>query len=105
MTHTKYAAVLINTEMQTMDGFACAECIREYERLRCERVPIIGVRTGSGAVGKKLCVERGMDDVLVKPYSGEELRQSLLRWAYQWCNPNAKLVEHPLVFGLHPFVN
>jgi CheY-like chemotaxis protein len=65
VTHTKYAAVLINTEMQTMDGFACAECIREYERLRFERVPIIGVRTGSGAVGRKLCVERGMDDVLV----------------------------------------
>jgi CheY-like chemotaxis protein len=150
VSHTKYVAVLINTEMQTVDGFACAESIREYERLRCERVPIIGVCTAFGAgaraearaganagasanaganakagvsvgigVGaaagtnadtqafadaKKACVERGMDDVLLKPYSGEELRQSLLRWAYQWCNPNIKLVENPLVFGLSPFV-
>jgi hypothetical protein len=45
-----------------------------------------------------------MDDVLLKPYSSEELRQSLLRWAYQRCNPNMKLVENPSAFGWNPFV-
>jgi CheY-like chemotaxis protein len=106
VAHTKYVAVLINTQMQTVDGFACAESIREYERLKCERVPIIGVRTAVEAYAdaKKTCVDRGMDDVLLKPYSSEELRQSLLRWAYQRCNPNMKLVENPSAFGWNPFV-
>lgn len=66
--------ILMDCHMPLMDGFKATESIREMESLRCQsRAPIIAVTAGNQTDQRRLCKRAGMDDVLFKPYSLEQI--------------------------------
>lgn len=77
----KYDLILMDCLMPVMDGFTATKAIREIEtRENRPRTPIVAL-TANALEGYDLeCIEAGMDDYLVKPYSSEELLGVLLKW-------------------------
>ncbi len=68
--------------MPEMDGLTATKRIRELEaRDQRSRVIIIGVTANAFAEDRIQCLEAGMDDYMSKPFSEEQLRQLLARWA------------------------
>lgn len=77
-----FAAVLMDCQMPEMDGFSATRRIREREQsLRRVRVPIIAVTANAFASDREQCLASGMDDFLPKPFTRNQLREKLARWA------------------------
>ena len=73
----KYAAVLMDYEMQGMSGAECTEEIRRLENLTNTRLPIIGMTSNDSAEVRKRCLDSGMDVVLSKECPDKELLRTL----------------------------
>ena len=88
----KFSAVLMDWKMPDMDGLECAKMIRLYEESAAKpRMPIIAVTARAGEDDRRQCLDAGMDDYLSKPFSADDFRRMLLRWAYTG-EPNLKLL-------------
>ncbi len=74
----KYDIVLMDCHMPEMDGFTAAREIRTQERNG--RIPIIAVTASAMQEERSACLESGMDDVLNKPFSRQQLLEMLQRW-------------------------
>ena len=73
----RYAAILMDMQMPTMDG---PEATREIRKLDSHvDTPIIAITANAFAEDRDRCIEAGMDDVLIKPLNPEELFSTLLR--------------------------
>jgi len=59
-----------------MDGPAATREIRAAG----DRTPIVALTANAFAEDRKVCLEAGMDDHLVKPLELEALRSALVRW-------------------------
>jgi CheY-like chemotaxis protein len=61
------SVILLDVEMPIMDGLTCARRIRERERAKeiVRQVPIIGITANARAEQIDLCIEAGMDEVVV----------------------------------------
>lgn len=71
----RYSAVLTDCRMPGMDGYELSRRIREHEKEKSlERTLILGITGGDGTG----CREAGMDGVLNKPVTLEQLRSALL---------------------------
>lgn len=81
LARSKYFdVILLDIQMPIMDGFVAARNIRNLgEHLRA--VPIIAVTAGYLEEVKPEVEAAGMNDVLLKPYAPETLRQLLLNHA------------------------
>jgi CheY-like chemotaxis protein len=64
--------------MPTMDGFATTALIRQLEGAS-RRVPIVALTAHDAAGYRESCLAAGMDELLHKPYTLEELAQLLRR--------------------------
>jgi CheY-like chemotaxis protein len=65
-----------------MDGLVATQSILKLERVQRRRhTPIVAVTAGAMLREKQLCFEAGVDDVLTKPYSIEELERTVTRCA------------------------
>lgn len=73
----KYAAVLMDYEMQGMSGAEFTEEIRRLENLTNTRLPIIGMTSNDSAEVRKRCLDSGMDVVLSKECPDKELLRTL----------------------------
>jgi len=69
----------MDCNMPVMDGFDAARAIRASERGR-RRTTIIAVTAGAMEGDKTACLAAGMDDVLSKPFSKNELIDTLILW-------------------------
>jgi CheY-like chemotaxis protein len=68
--------------MPTMDGLAATREIRTQERLLgLPRVPVIALTATTSSTEREQCIAAGMDEVLAKPFTQEQLAAALARWA------------------------
>jgi signal transduction histidine kinase/CheY-like chemotaxis protein len=75
-----HALVLMDCHMPVMDGYDAARAIREWESEQgAARIPIIAVTANALAGDRDACVAAGMDDHVGKPYSRNELRETMQR--------------------------
>lgn len=72
-----FDVILMDCHMPVMNGFDAARAIRASERGR-RRTTIIAVTAGAMEGDKAECLAAGMDDVLSKPFSKNDLIDTLL---------------------------
>ena len=76
-----YAGVLMDCQMPVMDGYEATRAIRVMEDRagQVQRLPIIALTAHAMEGDKERCLEAGMDAYLSKPYSLQNLQQTLAR--------------------------
>jgi PAS domain S-box-containing protein len=72
-----YVAILMDVQMQDMDGFETTRRIRALEQERGMRHFIIGVTAHALAGDRERCIEAGMDDYMSKPVHPDLLAKKL----------------------------
>jgi signal transduction histidine kinase/CheY-like chemotaxis protein/HPt (histidine-containing phosphotransfer) domain-containing protein len=79
-----YAAILMDCQLPTMDGFEATRRIRAWERREnAARLPIIAVTAHVMAGDAEACFQAGMDDYLPKPFDLAKLQRMLAKWLPQ----------------------
>jgi PAS domain S-box-containing protein len=80
-TQQRYDLILSDLDMPRMGGHALARAIRSQEHeVGRANVPIIAISAAVVAGERGRCIAAGMDDMLTKPISLEDLQRSLQRW-------------------------
>lgn len=74
---TPYYAILMDVNLDDMDGFEATRRIRQIESGRGYTQPIIGVTAHVLAGDRERCLSAGMDDYLPKPIQPELLKHKL----------------------------
>ncbi len=74
-----YDLILMDCQMQEMDGFEATRRIRKMEDAS-SHVPIIAMTALAMKGDREKCLEAGMDDYLSKPINPEELATALHQW-------------------------
>jgi len=73
--------VLMDCLMPRLDGYAATRQIREHEqRLGLPRVPVIALTALSGESDRQACLAAGMDAVLAKPFTQDDLSRTVKLW-------------------------
>ena len=74
--------ILMDCLMPELDGYDATRVIREQEAVRStgQSVPIIAMTANAMAGDREKCLAAGMDDYLSKPFTQDQLRQTLRRW-------------------------
>ncbi|CAH6889268.1 Histidine kinase [Vibrio chagasii] len=75
-SHNEYDIVFMDCRMPVMDGFEATEKLREkgYER------SIVALTAGTTLEERERCIQCGMDDILSKPYTANDLKDMLKKW-------------------------
>jgi PAS domain S-box-containing protein len=76
----KFDAILMDCNMPELDGLEAAGAIRkiEAEKKAARRVRIIAITANALAGERERCLAAGVDDYISKPYTAQQLYQSLL---------------------------
>ncbi len=85
---SRYDLILMDCQMPRMDGFEATRAIRtlEAERAtqgppaRVERAPIVALTANAMDGDREACLAAGMDGYLAKPFTRDELLETLRRW-------------------------
>ncbi len=77
-TDAPYAAILMDVQMQDMDGFETTRRVRALEARKGFRNYIIGVTAHALAGDRERCISAGMDDYMSKPIHPDLLTAKLL---------------------------
>jgi len=76
-----YDMVLMDCQMPVMDGFEAARIIRENEQKGSERrIPIIALTGNIIGINGEDLTDFGMDDILEKPYTLDQLQYVIEKW-------------------------
>ncbi len=76
-----FDVVLMDIHMPSMDGLQATRAMREIEKTRGRRTPIIAMTADAMEKDVRTALASGMDDCLSKPVRGAELRAMLSKWA------------------------
>ncbi|HQY57540.1 MAG: response regulator [Nitrospira sp.] len=84
-TRETYAAIVMDCQMPTMDGYEATRHIREEEQRADSsktraHVPIIALTANAMPGDRERCKASGMDDYLAKPVKTDDLGRILERW-------------------------
>ncbi|HNP52451.1 MAG TPA: response regulator, partial [Nitrosomonas nitrosa] len=74
-----YDLVFMDCQMPVMDGYEATSHIRKLQA-DSTRTPIIALTAHAAESHRTHCLNAGMDDFLTKPYSLDQLQQTLYRW-------------------------
>ncbi len=75
---TDYDLVFMDMQMPVMDGVAATRAMRGIGRLAT--LPIVAMTANAMERDRQLCIEAGMNDVVIKPIDPPALWAALLRW-------------------------
>lgn len=82
----EYKLILMDLQMPDMDGYEATAAIRAFERKQNRQpVPILAL---SANPDRQRCKDAGMDEVLEKPLSMQELSDLLRRYLPERCETN-----------------
>lgn len=81
----EYKLILMDLQMPDMDGYEATAAIRAFERKQQrEAVPILALGANPD---KQRCMDAGMNEVLQKPLSMQELGDLLKKYLPKRCRP------------------
>jgi len=69
--------IFMDLHMPEMDGFAATAIIREWQRLRGERVSIIAMTASAMSGDRERCLEAQMDGYISKPFTSASLEATI----------------------------
>jgi len=76
-----FDVILMDCQMPLMDGYECAELIRQGEAGDAHKqIPIIALTANAMQGDKERCLAAGMDDYLSKPVDVARLKRALKKW-------------------------
>jgi signal transduction histidine kinase/CheY-like chemotaxis protein len=79
LADSPFDLILMDMRMPVMDGLTATRTIREKEMGTGKHTPIIALTAGALAQEREACLEAGMDDYLVKPFTMSALREVLYK--------------------------
>ncbi|MFT6898488.1 MAG: signal transduction histidine kinase/HPt (histidine-containing phosphotransfer) domain-containing protein, partial [Paraglaciecola sp.] len=90
--------VLMDCQMPVMDGYAATKAIRK----NWPNIPIVALTAGMGDHLHQQCLDAGMNEVMSKPFSLQELEQTLLHFLPEACVSHSpgQVTEHNTSMGL-----
>lgn len=76
VSENTYDMIFMDCRMPEMDGFEATAKLRKqgYE------IPIIALTAATTLSERERCVESGMNDILTKPYTGQDLQEMIRKW-------------------------
>ncbi|KAA3613010.1 MAG: hybrid sensor histidine kinase/response regulator [Calditrichaeota bacterium] len=77
INQTSYDLILMDLHMPVLDGIETTRKIRESEKGKLNRIPIIAVTANAMKGTKELCLEAGMDGYITKPLRSEEIYDTI----------------------------
>lgn len=78
LERSPYDIVLMGYHLPEMDGCESARQIREKKQ--AGNTPIIAMTSNATAADKERCLEAGMDDFISRPFSKQQLINTLVRY-------------------------
>ncbi len=93
---TCFDIIFMDCQMPGMDGFEATEKIRKMEAnpaLKMKRTPIIALTAHATSGYRDLCIAKGMDDYLSKPFNSVQILEKLDYWIKN--RPDQILVDQP----------
>jgi signal transduction histidine kinase/ligand-binding sensor domain-containing protein/CheY-like chemotaxis protein/HPt (histidine-containing phosphotransfer) domain-containing protein len=90
--------VLMDCQMPVMDGYAATKAIRK----NWPSIPIVALTAGMGDNLRQQCLDAGMNEVMSKPFSLQELEQTLLHFLPESCLSHSprQVTKHNVSMGL-----
>lgn len=76
-----FDVIMMDCQMPGLDGYQTTKTIRQLERLRGMRTPIIAMTAEASDEAREACLSAGMDDYLTKPLEANEFYEIVERWA------------------------
>ncbi|MEC7939375.1 MAG: ATP-binding protein [Pseudomonadota bacterium] len=73
---TEYDIVFMDCRMPLMDGFEATETLREKGYSKS----IVALTAGTTLEERERCIQCGMNDILSKPYTANDLKEMLKKW-------------------------
>jgi PAS domain S-box-containing protein len=80
VSRSNYDLILIDCQMPVMDGFEATRLIRDLEKRRNRRTPIIAFTASLMSEDRVRCEEADMDGVIGKPATIETIQKDLNYW-------------------------
>ena len=83
LSQSRYDLVLMDCQMPEMDGYTATRIIREKEKLGefgAQPIRIVALTAHAMAEAREQCMAAGMDDYLGKPFTLQQLHDTLRRW-------------------------
>lgn len=71
-----YELIFMDCRMPEMDGYEATVHLREDGFTK----PIIALTAGTTLEERQKCIESGMDDILTKPYTADDIEQIMCKW-------------------------
>ncbi|CAH0525627.1 ATP-binding protein [Vibrio hippocampi] len=72
----QYDIIFMDCRMPVMDGFEATKQLRDANYSQ----PIVALTAGTTLEERQTCFDVGMDDILSKPYTANDLKQTLSKW-------------------------
>lgn len=79
LSHEDFDLVLVDLLMPVLDGFETVKAIRNNPKF--EELPIVPVTAVISSENKQRCAELGLDTILTKPYTIEQLQEVLQKYS------------------------
>lgn len=80
LANHKIDLVFMDLKMPGMNGFEITELIRSFEKPDARPIPIVALSADFSRLDKEACLKSGMDGFILKPYTPNELLETLLTY-------------------------